>query len=395
MFRLLLSICILAGCLSACSSGQTAFRYGHYDLAVQKASVRLREPRGPFKRGHRLAHIIIREAFMRAYNQHQTAIRQLSSAPPDPANRFRWEPVFQRYTQLQLLTDNARSGSPHQCDSCAAWLATYPVSYATQQNEVRQLAASDRYQAAEVAFAERFRDRLAAKEAYLNYNKATDWVPNYSDSRDKSAQALPFAILRVVVDPIGPTHEIDADDNRELEGLIFRNIERNPTPSTFVRLYLPHQSVDTDFNVHQVVQMKVTDYSSFNETVSSSSTKVYSNQTYKVGEKKINDSTKVAIMEKVSGTLTTHRREIKAGLDLRMRAINTFTDKVVWEETVWETRTWVTEWETFSGDDRALNGNSLKTADLHPPSRWQLYSSMRDELADDVARRLRSRYAKE
>lgn len=332
---------------------------------------------------------------MRAYNQHQTAIRQLSAAPPDPANRFRWEPVFQRYTQLQQLTDNARSGSPHQCDSCTAWLATYPASYAVQQNDVRQLAAADRYQAAEEAFMDRIQNRLAAKEAYQNYIKATGWVPGYRQAQDKAAQALPFAILRVVVDPIGPTREIDASDNRELEQLIFRNIERNPTPSTFVRLYLPQQAVDTDFNVHQVVQMKVTDYSPFNETLSSSSTKIYSNQTYKVGEKKINDSTKVDIMEKVSGTLTTHRREIKAGLDLRMRALNTFTDKVVWEETVWETRNWVTEWETFSGDDRALNGNSLKTADLHPPSRWHLYSSMRDELADDVARRLRSRYAKD
>jgi hypothetical protein len=114
-----------------------------------------------------------------------------------------------------------------------------------------------------------------------------------------------------------------------------------------------------------------------------------------VGDKKNHDSTKVDILEKVKGTLTTYRREIRAGLDLRMRAIDTRSGNVLWEEPVWESRNWQTEWETFSGDDRALNGSSLKSASLFPPSHWDLYTDMRDELVGDVVRRLRSRYSQD
>ncbi|GAB3326674.1 hypothetical protein GCM10027299_25970 [Larkinella ripae] len=398
MGRLLVFLGIIAIGLSACSSGKTALKRGNFDLAVKKASQRLHQPRGPFKRGYETAPRVLKEAFVHAYNQHQTAIRRLSSAPstdPRQPGFFRWETVFQEYAQLEALTNNARRGFVQQCPACAEWLAAYPVSYTDRQNEVRQLAAADRYLVAEQAFSYREDDRLAAKEAYLNYRKALDWVADYRQSYAKSEEALPFAILRVVIEPLSPSREISSGKNQELERLIFRQIERNTAPSPFVRLYPPDEQAGDGFLIHQAVQMQVTDYSPFSETLSSSSTTIYSNQTYKVGEKKINDSTKVDVMEKVSGTLTTHRREIRAGLDLRMRALDTQTGNVLWEEPVWESRNWVTEWQTFSGDDRALNGSSLKSADPFPPSRWQLYDSLRDELAYDVARRLQAKYARD
>lgn len=398
MVRLVLLFVIIATWLMACSSGKIALKRGNFDLAVQKASQRLQQPRGLFKRGYQMAPQVLKEAFVHAYNQHQTAIRRLSSASRSDSTQsfsFRWEAVFREYTQLQTLTNNARRGLARQCSACLEWLAAYPSSYADRQNEVRELAAADRYYAAEQAFPYREENRLAAKEAYLHYQKALEWVPDYRQARAKSEEALPFAILRVVIEPLSPTNEISPGKNWELQDLIFRQIEQSASPSTFVRLYLPNEQAGDGYPIHQAVQMQVTNYLPFDELITSSSTTVYSNQTYKVGEKKINDSTKVDIMEKVKGTLTTHRREIRAGLDLRMRALDTQTGNVLWEEPVWESRSWVTEWETFRGDKRALNGSSLKSASVFAPSRWQLYSSMRDELADDIARRLRSTYARD
>ncbi|MGM9512358.1 hypothetical protein ACS5NO_31790 [Larkinella sp. GY13] len=398
MVRLVLFFGLFVPLLTACSSGKTALHQGNFDLAVKKASQRLNQPRGLFKRGYEMAPQVLKEAFRHAYNQHQNVIRRLSSATSTDSNQpfsFRWETVFQEYTHLQTLTDNARRGFVRQCPACAEWLAAYPASYVDRQNEVRELAAADRYQVAEQAFTFREENRLAAKEAYQHYQKALSWVPNYRQARAQSEAVLPFAILRVVVDPLHPTREISTKENRKLQQLIFQRVERNPKPSPFVLLYLPTEQAGDGFPIHQAVQMQVTGYLPFAENTFSSSTTIYSNQAYKVGEKKINDSTKVDIMEKVSGTLTTHRLEIRAGLDLRMWAVDTQTGNVLWEEPLGENRHWVTEWETFSGDDRALNGNLLKRADPFPPSRWQLYDSLRDELADDVARRLRSKYTKE
>ncbi|GAB3956323.1 hypothetical protein GCM10028805_45820 [Spirosoma harenae] len=405
MFRSILLCLFILPLLIACSSGKTAFKREKYDLAVQRASKRLEQRPGFSKRGHELATQVLKQAFTQAYEQHQTAIRQLSA--PSSQVDFRWERVFREYEQLQALTDNARRGFDQRrleqtCADCIDWLVSYPTSYQTQQQETRQLAAADRYEAAEQAFAYRESNRLAAKDAYLQYRKTEEWVADYKQAKAKAADAFAFAILRVAIEPLGPTRALNRSDNQELEQLIFQEISRNTTPSTFVQLYSPKEmarafnvnesTVIDGFPIHQAVQMQVTDYSPYNETTSSSSTTVYSNQTYKVGEKKINDSTKVDIMEKVQGTLTTYVRTISAGLTLQMRAIDTQNGKVLWDEPVWESRTWQTEWQSFSGDDRALNGQSLKSANLFPPSRWSLYNSMRDELAVDVANRLQSNY---
>lgn len=381
----------IAGGLVACSSGKTALRHGRFDQAVQRASHRLSQRPGISKRGYVIAPLVLKEAFFRAYEQHQATIRRLSATTqPDQSAVFRWEAVHAEYEKLQTLTSNAA-----RCTACADWLSAYPASYADRQQEVRQLAAADRYELAEQAFALREENRLAAKDAYLNYRKATEWVADFRQARAKAEDALPFAILRVVVEPLSPTREISAGDNAELNGLIFRQIGQNDAPSAFVRLYPPNETAGDGYPIHEVVQMQVTNYSPYNDHTGSSSTTVYSDKEYKVGEKKINDSTTVDVMEKVKGTLTTYRREVSAGLTLRVRAIDAQTGQERWNDAVWESRNWVTEWETFSGDDRALNGHSLKSANPFPPSRWSLYDSMRDELAGDVARRLRSKYARD
>lgn len=387
MVRFVLLLLVTTTLLMACSSGKTALRRGNYDGAVKKAADRLRQRPGLSKRGHPTAAWVLQRAFVRGYEQHQTAIGRLS-APANPLP-FRWEAVYAEYEALQTLTDNAR-----QCTACADWLAAYPASYRDRQHDTRDLAAADRYEAAERAFPHRETDRFAAKDAYLNYRRAAQWVPDYRQTLAKSEEALPFAILRVVVEPLGPTGAISPEDNIQLEGLILQQIGRNPAPSAFVQLYAPTAYAGDGYPIHEAVQMQVTDYSPYSDHTSSSSTTVESSQAYKVGEKKINDSTTVDIMEKVTGTLTTYRREISAGLTLRMRAIDTEGGRERWNDAVRESRSWTTEWQTFSGDDRALSG-SLKSADAFPPSRWSLYDSMRDELADDVARRLRSRYARE
>ncbi|MBC3785666.1 hypothetical protein [Spirosoma utsteinense] len=388
MIRLFLFSGMIALLMSACSSGKTALQRGQYDVAVRKAAERLRQGPGLSRRGHGLASLVLEKAFVRGYEQHQTRIRRLSSSEnPEP---FRWEAVHAEYEALQALTDNAL-----KCTTCADWLTSYPTSYSARQLDTRELAAADRYRVAEEAFAYRETDRRAAKEAYLNYRKAAEWVPNYRQTLAKSEDVLPFAILRVVVEPLGATNQISPTDNLHLEGMILREIGRNPAPSAFVRLYAPTEYAGDGYAIHEAVQMLVTDYDDYNDNTSSSSTTVYSNQTYKVGEKKINDSTTVDIMEKVSGTLTTYRREVSAGLTLRLRAVDAETGRELWNDAVWETERWATEWQTFSGDDRALNGSSLKSANLFPPSRWSLYDELRDALVSDVARCLRRNYERD
>ncbi|QJD79801.1 hypothetical protein [Spirosoma rhododendri] len=380
--------------LTGCSSGKTALRHGRFDLAVKRASQRLQQGPGLSKRGHGLASNVLQQAFVLAYEQRQNTIRRLANSTSQP---FRWEAVLGEYNALQTLTDNART-----CTACADWLSGYPASYQDRMQETRQLAAADRYDVAEQAYDLRLTNRLAAKDAFVNYRKATDWVPDYRQARTRADEVFPYALLRVAIEPIGPTYEISGHDNLAIQRLIYSRLNRDMTPSTFVRLYTPDQiqanivdggPLAEGFPIHQAVRMQVTDYTAYTDNTGSSSTTIYSDKEYKVGEKKINDSTKVDIMEKVKGTLTTFKRTISTGMTIRLEGIDVDANKPIWHDSVWETRRWETVWETFSGDDRALNGHILATASILVPSRWQLYDDLVDELAGDVARRIRSKYS--
>lgn len=79
MHRTFLFFITAAFLLNACSSGKTALKQGKFDLAVKKASQRLGQRPGLSKRGHPAATLVLKQAFVQAYEQHQTAIRRLSA----------------------------------------------------------------------------------------------------------------------------------------------------------------------------------------------------------------------------------------------------------------------------------------------------------------------------
>ncbi|GAB3569131.1 hypothetical protein GCM10027578_23000 [Spirosoma luteolum] len=377
--------------LLGCSSGQTALRRGDFDKAVAQAASRLQSGHGLTKRGRRLAPLVLRNAFVQAYASHQTRIRDLTSDTSPP---FRWETVVTHYQALQTLTDNART-----CGPCAGWLAAYPADYGSPIRETRQLAAADRYQAAELAFAYRETDRRAARDAYSHYRRADEWVPGYQQASTKAQEAFAYALLRVAVEPVSAGPLLTGSDRATLQRAILRSL--NPEPAPFVRLYLPAQvqasvfdgaPVVDGFGIAQAVQLRVTDLDSYHDNVTSSSSTVYSNQPYKVGEKKINDSTRVDILEKVSGTLTVHTRTVRADMQLHLRGLETASGRALWQEPVTASRSWTTSWETFTGDERALNGHTLATASLLVPSRWQLFDGLCDDMASSVRQRLERVY---
>lgn len=253
------SLLLLTYLLLGCSSGQTAFRRGHYAEAVQKASQRLNQNPGISRRGHELASQVIREAFVQGYTQHQTLIRTLSAQRAKP---FRWEAVFAEYTTLQQMTSDARKAQPD-----TGWLAAYPTDYTSRLAETRELAADERYALAETAFADRQTNRIAARDAYEHYQKALSWVSNYRQAAQRSLEAFPYAVLRVLIEPPVLTSELDVHETNELAESLFYFLKDAKQPSPYVHLYNPNQTETTadgqvrlfdQYPINESVQMAVT-----------------------------------------------------------------------------------------------------------------------------------------
>ncbi|MBO0939857.1 hypothetical protein J2I47_25150 [Fibrella sp. HMF5335] len=401
MDRLIFYALLFTAGLSACSSGKTAYRRGDYAEAVQKASTRLAQKKGWSNRGHELAMLVLQRAFVQGYNKHQEAIRRLTNA----ARPYRWEAIFTEYKTLQTMTDEAhRTLAIRQAAGTEpTWLAPYPTGYESQLAETRTLAAAERYALAEAAFAHRETDRYAAREAYEQYGQALNWEPNYLDATQKRLTVAPFAMLRVLVEPPTQTRELDPADTHELGQAVFAHLARNSTPAPFVHLYQPDQTeVDSDGEyrlfdgqpIAETVQYLVDRYVPYDERLTTTTQAVESNSLYKVGEKRINDSTVVDIMEKVKGVITLHTHHIEARMVVQLRAIDTQTDKVIWTDTDYITRDWTGTWETFTGDDRALNGHTLLTLTGTPPSARRLFFDLVSSAGGSVVSTVRKQYKK-
>ncbi|MBO0947884.1 hypothetical protein [Fibrella forsythiae] len=379
----------------SCSSGKTAYRRGDFAEAVQKASQRLSQKPGISRRGHALAKQVIQRAFVDGYEQHQSTIRSLVAQAGKP---FRWEAVFTEYSVLQQMTTDARQAAPG-----SDWLATYPADYSQRLDESRGLAAEERYALAESAYVYRESNRQAARDAYEQYQKALAWVPGYRQAAQKSLESFPYAVLRVLIEPPVLTPELDPSETAELGRDIFSSLQGDNHPSPYVHLLDPNQvDVGIDgafrlydgFPVNEAVQVAVSDYRPYDSHFTTTSTTVESNQLYKVGTKRINDSTVVDVMEKVKGTLTLHTHLVEARMDVDLRAIDTKTGRVIWTDSDQSTADWKIQWETFSGDDRALNGHTLLTATGTPPSRQSLLSSLSSNMGSSIVGTLRRRYKK-
>jgi hypothetical protein len=397
MIRLLYTA-LLAG-LMACSSGKTAYVRGDYAGAVQKASERLSQPRGWGKRGHQLAAEVVQRAFAEGYEQHQNTIRRLAADPQQP---FRWEAIHAEYETLQRMTADAHRATANVPDpTLRTWLTGYPATYTDRLSETRRLAAADRYTAAETAFAHHQTDRLAARTAHEQYEAAQRWVPGYEQATQRSLTAFNHAVLRVLVEPPVATPHLAPDANRALGEAVFGSLVRRTLPSPYVHLYQPDQievAPDGTYHlmdgwpIHEVVQIAVSGYRPYDESFAATSRTIESTHEYKVGTKRINDSTVVDVMEKIRGTVTLHTHHVEARLMLNLRAIDATTDHPVWADTDAVSTDWVGQWETFCGDERALDSYTLKTLTTHPPGPADLLSSLISSAGNSVVGTLRQKY---
>lgn len=199
------------------------------------------------------------------------------------------------------------------------------------------------------------------------------------------------------------TGELDPDATSDIGRAVFASLVRNSTPAPYVHVYQPDQvevAPDGEYRlfdglgINETVQYLVNGYVPYDENFTTKTQAIESDKPYKVGEKRINDSTVVDIMEKVRGVITLRTHHIEARLSMQLRALDTQTDRVVWTDTDYITRDWTGTWETFAGDERALNSHTLLTVTGTPPSPRQLLSDLVSGAGSSVVSTLRKQYKK-
>ena len=365
---------IIAFITVSCSSGLQQLKNGNFDESIFLSVSRLQN-----KPNHQKALATLKEAYPLAIDEHKRAIRiyENSNEP------FHWEKALSEYQQLnQIYEVITRKPAIMQ-------IVGVPQNYANEAETARQLAADDRYQAGIIALSHK-ENRLAAKDALGQFQRANDLIPNYKEANQKAEEAFQYAIHRVTIEPVFSAIRLYQDEREVLQEhfdyAFFRPKAKLPSP--FVKYYTTNSARKDSLPQNDLVRFVLVDISSPRVEVD---TKIenFSKQV-KTGRKKINDSTYVDVFETVTASITTYNKRISIRGSMEMQVRDYRNNDLINSELDHENYVWTDSYQTFSGNVVALDGKSCPTnGSWHfEPSSSSIFDSLSSQFAGYFCRKL-------
>ncbi len=370
--------CLMAIILSSCSSGLQQLKNGNFDESIFLSINRLQD-----KPNHQKALAVLKQSYPLAIEEHKRAIRVYENSP-EP---FHWEKALAEYQQLNQIY-NVISRKP-----AIMQIVGVPQNYAREAETARQLAADDRYQAGIVALAHK-ENRLAAKDALGQFQRANDLIPNYKEANHKAEEAFQYAIHRVTIEPVLATIRLYHDERQTLQEhfnyAFFRPKAKSPSP--FVRYYTTNSAHEDSLPQNDLVKFVLVDMSSPRVDVE---TKVeHFSKQIKTGRKKINDSTYVDVFETVKACITTYNKRIEIRGSMEMQVRDYRSNNLIDSDLNHENYVWTDSYQTFSGNVEALDGKPCPSnGSWHfEPSSSSLFDSLSSQFAGYFCRKLDKAY---
>jgi hypothetical protein len=374
----LVVFCLMTIFITSCTSGLQQLKNGNFDESIFLSVNRLQD-----KPNHKKALSVLKEAYPLAIENHKRAIRiyENSNEP------FRWEKALSEYQQLNQIYDViTRRPAIMQ-------IVGVPQNYAREAETARQLAADERYQAGIVALAQK-ENRLAAKDAFGQFQRANDLIPNYKEANQKAEEAFQYAIHRVTIEPVFATIRLYQDERETLQEhfdyAFFRPKAKSPSP--FVRYYTTHSAREDSLPQNDLVRFVLVDMSS--PRVDVNTTTEHFSKEIKTGRKKINDSTYVDVFETVKACITTYNKRIEVRGSMEMQVRDYRNNRLIDSELDHESYVWTDSYQTFSGNVTALDGKACPSNGSwqFEPSSSSLFNSLTGRFAGYFCRKLDRAY---
>ena len=370
---------ILSFIITSCSSGLQQLKKGNFDEAIFSSSERLQK-----HPDHKKALAVIREAYPLAIDDHKRAIRVFENSQ-EP---FRWEKALAEYQALNRIYD-VISHSPVSMREVGV-----PQNYAREAETARQLAADERYQAGVMALAQK-ENRLAAKDAVGQFERANQLIPNYKNANQKAEEAFQYAIHRVVIEPVYDMYRLHHYDYADLQKAFDDEIFRSKMPNQFVRYYTTNTAHQEALPQNDIVKFAFLGLTSPQRDITT--TIEHFSREIKVGTKKKNDSTKVDVFETVHAKITTFKKSVLVRGTMQMRIFDNKTNALLTEETNDERYCWTDSWQVFEGNPKALADGQTCPPSSAPilsnePSGSYFFNQISNQFANHFRGRLKKVY---
>ena len=372
------SLIILALITTACSSGEKALQQGDYYTAVLKSVDRLRSNPDKSK-----AQKTLLESYPLAVKWSKREIVSLVNSS-DPMKNTK------SIGQYQIL--NRMYNEINRCPAALRLLSNVQ-SFRVEEDQARQLAAPECYQAGMRSLAEE--TRSAAKRAYSQFAKANQFVPNFKDATAKMQEAEYIATLKVIIEHI-PVNSAKYSYSAEffqdqVTQFITNNIRRK-----FVRFYTPKQAEMEKLEYpDQVIAMRFEDFIVGETHDTDIERNVISADSVEVGSTKLKNGKTIKVFNKVKAKLHIHKREVisKGLLSLVIEEID--NKRILNNKKLGGEYVWFSEWGHFNGDERALTKEELEicgSEPILPPAKQDLFVEFTKPIYTQLTNELRRFY---
>ena len=342
IFKHLLVIVIVF--VAGCTSSTKLYNEGKYSRAVTESIRKLRSSPNDAENQK-----ILQQAYPMAVS---TALREINNALQSNSVT-RYDVVISCYEQLNRLADEIYS-SPKAIE-----LIPNPQQFHSELRNTKDVAAEHYYQQGIKAMD--MRTVQQARTAHQHFIKANSYVNGYRDVNVKIGEALFAATMHVVVEAprLPERYQFSAD-------FFYSNLvtEMNKNQQKYLVFYTPNEANSNGINYpnHYIV-LDFLDFMVGNVR-ESSATKEVKRENVPVVVEVNGQQTNANIT--VTANFTTYRREIISGGKLHVRVIDAQTDRLVEQRTFDGSYTWVSEWGSYTGDDRALSDAQKKLAAQQP-----------------------------
>lgn len=320
-----------------CTTGKNALQKGNYDASVSKAVDRLKSSPKNTE-----AMQVLTTAYELAVKDHLRKIEEAKLS----ANVLRWEYILADYQQINQLSD--------EINSCPACIAVVPNT----QKFIAE-AEESRYKAAEVRYALGMKlldenNRVSAKKAYYDFERAQQLYPSFKDVKAKMDEAYWAAVLRVVVQPTQINSAYYNLSNQYFQQQVdefMRNYQRNK----FVLFYSEQQAMSQKIIADQVMSLSFDDFV-VGQTYVKEKVEKMKRDSVIIGQTRQNKP----IYATVKASFSTFNKQVSSSGLLRLTITDWQTQKIVKQQRLTGTYIWQDNWATYKGDDRALTNQQLK-----------------------------------
>lgn len=373
---------LFAMLISSCAStGKKNLQRGNYYQSVVESAEKLRR-----SGDNKTAAKVLKEALPLAQKQAFAQIEALEKS----SETFKNDGIVRAYQTLNNLNDELL-----RCSACQKYVDV-PPSYRSQEMAARSLAADAHVSVGNEKLVNNT-NRNEAKEAFEQFEKAKDFVPDYPNINKKLDEAYFYATLKVIVEQAQISSRMYQYSNEFFQNKIQEYISTNRRMNKFVKFFTPDQARTENLKYpDHIVQLNFEDFVVGQVFEKSNTETIMSQDSVVVGEVSVNGK-KVPVKNKVSAKLTTNYKIVLSKGLLAMKVIDKATNRILADERIEGNYEWRTDWGNFNGDERALTDKQksmCKNNEGQIPPPQTLFIEFCKPIYDQVTYKIRRFYEK-